>query len=44
MPNLTDFSERSQLLPARDEGAGAGEAVTLTSHLHAVNNRLGLAN
>ena len=42
--NLTDFSEWSQLLPARDEGAGAGQAVTLTSHLHAVNNRLGLAN
>ena len=41
-PHLTDFSEGSQLLPAGDEGAGAREAVTLTSHLHAVNNRLGL--
>jgi len=36
---VTDFSEGSQLLPAGDEGAGAREAVTLTSHLHAVNNR-----
>ena len=42
--NLTDFPEWSQLLPAGDEGAGARQAVTLTSHLHAVNNRLGLAN
>ena len=41
-PYLTNFSEGSQLLPAGDEGAGAREAVTLTSHLHAVNNRLGL--
>jgi len=36
---VTNFPEWRQLLPAGDEGAGAREAVTLTSHLHAVNNR-----
>jgi len=36
---VADFPERSQLLPASDEGAGARETVAFTRDLHAVNNR-----
>jgi len=36
---IANFSERSQLLPASDERAGAADTVALARHLHVADNR-----
>ncbi len=37
---LTNFSERGELLPAGDERTGATHTVALARHLHVADNRL----